>query len=120
MDTTTATAKPAAEKVWTRRIIWSCKCGLVRAYDYTATARLQYVDKFGCAKYGEPRVTRLVDGVSRDVSHDCKCPGCGRDRKNARVTGVRTEHKCDARCMASKSGVCECSCGGKNHGSAHL
>ena len=27
-----------------------------------------------------------------------------------------TDHKCDARCMASKGHICECSCGGKNHG----
>lgn len=26
-------------------------------------------------------------------------------------------HKCDARCTNAKGHVCECSCGGKNHGS---
>lgn len=25
-------------------------------------------------------------------------------------------HKCDARCQHAKGRVCECSCGGKNHG----
>lgn len=25
-------------------------------------------------------------------------------------------HKCDGRCMSAKGPVCECSCGGKNHG----
>lgn len=27
------------------------------------------------------------------------------------------EHKCDARCTSAKGHSCECSCGGKNHGS---
>jgi len=28
-----------------------------------------------------------------------------------------TLHKCDARCTTAKGFKCECSCGGKNHGS---
>ena len=27
--------------------------------------------------------------------------------------------ECNARCIASKGHVCECSCGGKNHGAGH-
>jgi hypothetical protein len=48
---------------------------------------------------------------------------CGRCQKpNAVVCKfitIRPEHEgraCDARCQSSKSGNCECSCGGKNHG----
>lgn len=29
-------------------------------------------------------------------------------------------HKCDARCMDAKGFLCECSCGGKNHGAGNF
>jgi len=32
------------------------------------------------------------------------------------VRGRVTAHKCGAKCLASKGFVCDCSCGGKNHG----
>lgn len=116
----TTTTAPAATKTWTRRIIWSCKCGLVRAHDYTATARLTRFDAARVlATYSEPVLTREVDGRIRDVSWDAKCP-CGRQRKSATVKGVRSAHVCDARCEAATGGHCECSCGGKNHGKAHM
>ncbi len=116
----TATTAPAATKTWTRRIIWSCKCGLVRAHDYTAVATFMFTDKrSGVHKYSEPRLSREVDGRARDVSWDAKCP-CGRQRKSATVKGVRSAHVCDARCEAATGGHCECSCGGKNHGKAHM
>lgn len=120
MTTTEATAKPT-HKVRTRRVIWAaCKCGAAaKAYDYTATFIYIGADKFGVSKYSTPRLTRVVDGVSRDISWDYNC-SCGRPRKSATVSGIRTEHKCDARCEASTSGKCECSCGGANHGCAHL
>ena len=31
---------------------------------------------------------------------------------------LKPEHKCDARCMSSRGPLCECSCGGANHGKA--
>lgn len=113
------TAKPAEIKTSTRRIIWTCsKCG-VKTIDYTATRHLSYVDKFGNGRYGDARLTRVVDGVTRHVQHDLACPTCGSDRRGTEVKGHVTEHKCNAKCLASKSGVCECSCGGKNHGSSY-
>ncbi len=31
-----------------------------------------------------------------------------------------SKHKCDARCLNGKvNGICECSCGGANHGAGH-
>ena len=119
MNTTTDT-KPATTKTGTRRIIWTCGCG-TKAIDYTATRQLSYVDRvWGTPHYTEARLTRVVDGVERHVSHDIKCPTCGSDRRGAEVKGRVTEHKCNAKCLASKSGVCECSCGGKNHGKNYL
>ena len=28
-------------------------------------------------------------------------------------------HRCDGRCLHAKGRICECSCGGKNHGAGH-
>jgi hypothetical protein len=51
---------------------------------------------------------------------DLRCPKCGGFEKVATVYKARvTEHQCNGKCMASKSGVCECSCGGKNHGMSY-
>lgn len=45
---------------------------------------------------------------------------CG---KLNRVNPVRGKYKasveCNSKCHNSKSGICECSCGGKNHGSGY-
>lgn len=49
-----------------------------------------------------------------------RCPKCAGFEKVATVSKTRvTKHVCNGKCMASTSGVCECSCGGKNHGMAH-
>jgi hypothetical protein len=32
------------------------------------------------------------------------------------ILGRVTDHECNAKCMASTGHVCECSCGGANHG----
>lgn len=46
------------------------------------------------------------------------CPQCGAYRKRARLikaTGKGTR-ACDARCMTSRVGGCDCRCKGQNHG----
>jgi hypothetical protein len=43
---------------------------------------------------------------------------CGVTMTAKLLKGVVTDHECDARCMSSKGHVCECSCGGANHGKA--
>lgn len=35
------------------------------------------------------------------------------------VRGTVTETECDARCTSAKGHVCECACGGANHGTDH-
>ncbi len=42
-----------------------------------------------------------------------------RHRRELRVTVNRTT-RCDARCTHAKGFICDCSCGGKNHGSMTL
>ena len=46
---------------------------------------------------------------------DLRCD-CGRSMAAKLLRARTTDKGCNARCMASKGHVCECSCGGKNHG----
>jgi hypothetical protein len=52
--------------------------------------------------------------------HQVNCVRCGKFSAQVdKALDIRPEHEgraCDARCQSSKSGNCECSCGGKNHG----
>ncbi len=32
---------------------------------------------------------------------------------------TRLKHECNEKCMSSTGTVCECSCGGKNHGGSY-
>lgn len=41
---------------------------------------------------------------------------CGYEMTAKPLKGRVTEHVCNAKCRASTGHVCECSCGGKNHG----
>ena len=108
-----------ADRIGSARIIWTCRCG-TKAFDYVTTRRFKFVDQWGAKKWTDAVLTREVNGAMRDVSHDYTCPDCKRARKAARVAGHTTEHKCNAKCLASKGPVCECSCGGANHGSSYL
>jgi hypothetical protein len=46
------------------------------------------------------------------------CPGCSRELHGRPVQGtVRDEVPCNSKCTSSKGHVCECRCGGLNHGS---
>ena len=47
---------------------------------------------------------------------DVRCD-CGRSMTAKPLRGsVSPDHECGARCLGSKGHVCECSCGGANHG----
>jgi hypothetical protein len=49
-----------------------------------------------------------------------RCRACGAARKAVAVLGkFSAKHVCNAKCLASTSGKCECSCGGKNHGASY-
>lgn len=99
------------------RVIWKCRnknCKHVWAYDYQpATGR-------------NNEYRYLADGTKRylveDHMNELRCPECNCSLPNGtRVKGVYNEkHACNAKCMSSTSGVCSCSCGGKNHGAGHL
>jgi len=47
------------------------------------------------------------------------CRGCGKTMYASPVRGIYNPKKtCNAKCMASHGPVCECACGGKNHGAS--
>jgi hypothetical protein len=49
-----------------------------------------------------------------------RCRKCGKARAAKAVRGTfAPEKKCNAKCLASVGHVCDCSCGGKNHGAGH-
>jgi hypothetical protein len=53
-------------------------------------------------------------------NHAIRCRKCGNGRTAKPVKGTfNAAHVCSARCTASKGFVCDCSCGGKNHGAAY-
>lgn len=50
----------------------------------------------------------------------CSCRGCGKAMWISPVQGtLNVSHECNAKCLSSHGFVCECSCGGKNHGASH-
>lgn len=73
--------------------------------------------RFGYGAYGKiVRNERFLnaDGTSRhNVRRTCEC---GHEMGYEIVKGRKTETPCGAKCLSSKGHVCECSCGGKNHG----
>ena len=84
-----------------------CKCGkrYSRLVDSTFT-RTYRSDLIGPVSTSEKRIG--------DVALTCTC---GKHVWMRDVKGTyRAEKKCDARCLNSTGHVCECSCGGKNHG----
>jgi hypothetical protein len=47
--------------------------------------------------------------------------GCGRTMEANRIAGhYNPDVPCTAKCTGAVGHVCECSCGGKNHGRSHL
>ena len=59
-------------------------------------------------------VTERNEDGTRAVALTC----CGTYVKARTVKGsYRADVKCGAKCLSSRGHLCECSCGGKNHGS---
>lgn len=62
--------------------------------------------------YSPPMGTNVFE-----LEYPCDCGGSARLKS---VFGkVVADKKCDGRCMGATGHVCECACGGKNHGAAH-
>ena len=107
-----------------QRVIFQCKnkeCKHTWAYDYTVyekwvgprKAIYLYRETIGVTGY-KKLVSDAVDGM--------RYPACGVFKVTARdVKGSYSEnHVCGGSCVNAKGPICECSCCGKNHGSAWL
>jgi hypothetical protein len=101
----------------TTRYIARCrKCGV------TTSALLDgapvYPNSFdvvdvGVVHYTANNWTNQIGGIA------LLCPCCGMARSAQPVRGkFSAKHVCNEKCMSSVGTVCECSCGGKNHGGA--
>lgn len=104
-----------------RRRICECRCGKVYRVDTVVSYRAtRYENDYYHKVHRTGEVETHLDGRRVVWPDSYKCPDCQREPKKINVVkGVKTEHKCGAKCRSSKSGKCECSCGGVNHGANH-
>ena len=117
----------------TFRVIYTCRraaCTHVWALEYNVTGKDFRGMPAGTREVKEGERVAFKQQVSagdrisyqEDVMGDLCCPACGCNLpKSNRVEGrYNASRKCNAKCQSSTSGVCSCSCGGENHGIAHL
>ena len=92
------------------RFVGKCKCGAGLSH---FASRFVVVGRGGSWLVGEAVAHEYDNG-------SCLVPcSCGRRMRIYEVRGkFSAKHVCNAKCLASKSGICECSCGGKNHGAS--
>lgn len=90
------------------------KCKAAKRISGTSTRRYQRTDKFGNDVF-----SRTVNfGAMVQCWNGCTSHAIGGTTVEVnQIRGVVTETPCDARCTSAKGHQCECSCGGKNHGS---
>jgi len=100
------------------RMIYKCKskaCGKVRAFDYPESTVLH----MGYGRMKREYFRIAADGRKVKMGYESLCE-CGRYAISNQVKGFVSAHVCDSRCTGATGSNCECSCGGANHGSAHL
>ena len=117
MNDTNSTPAPlynseTREKTFTRRQIGHCRrCGFTSTREVTIYRRTT-------TTYGITGVkTRHFEKVTGDMDVACKCNS--RNLAFKSIVGRTSETPCDARCTQATGHLCECVCGGKNHGSGH-
>jgi hypothetical protein len=95
----------------TTRYIAKCKCG---AYTSTLATNVGRADADMGALFID---TRGETGVFDTLA--LRCRACGSARKPMPVAGkFSAKHICSEKCVSSHGTVCNCSCGGKNHGAS--
>lgn len=110
MDAGIVAVKPASKVV---RVIFRCKrCQTVEAHEYINGNRVLP---------GTTTGVMAERGIPVTCNDDERCPTCRRYRQMTTVTGhYNPEHVCNSKCMGAVGPSCDCSCGGQNHGGAHL
>lgn len=111
-------------KIEKKRFLGKCKCGAkvavelevetIEAKRWNHAARYSYteLERYVVDVTGRHR----LEGYATVV-----CPECeSRLSLRALRSTYNPEKKCSARCMGATRHVCECACGGANHGSANL
>lgn len=116
MMTETASFIPHRDDAQTARFVGKCKCGKVCSVLSAARRyhrRLGFMYETSNGFFGE-------DDRGRTLSIWLTCQACPGWVRLWKVCGKYNPAKvCNARCMGATTGACECSCGGKNHGSSH-
>ena len=101
----------ATEKRDTQRVLFRCqRCKRVFAHEYSAFDGGLYraVEQSGMAYLASPE-------------SDARCPLCRSQRVTSGAIKASITHThCDERCESATGFICNCSCGGANHGSAYL
>lgn len=87
--------------------ILSCCCGSRSTGSATVETTRTVSYRFGLS------TTYSDHTVASDIERDCSC---GKRYKATRIKGTKTDTACGQKCLHSKGHVCECSCGGANHG----
>lgn len=105
-------ATPSRSIMKTTRYITKCRCG---AHTSTLATNVGRADAdMGACFVDERGEAGVFGGLA------IRCRGCGKAARAVAVIGkFSAKHVCNAKCLASHSGKCECSCGGKNHGAAY-
>ncbi len=99
----------------TTRIIFRCNCKdckHVWAYDYERDAHIR-------TWQAAPEDTNQHPFST--PQNDKRCPKCGHlNVKASEVIGTVNGKPCDERCLNATSHICNCRCGGKQHGKGHI
>lgn len=108
-------------------IIYNCKkCKIGKRVDYPlgswSKGTYARIDSNGRTVQGGIVIACIGGGRPTVYQGDLEfglCPTCHHAMKYGVLDGTVVEgHVCDARCTSARGPSCDCSCGGKNHGSA--
>lgn len=106
------------------RAIYTCQqkaCGHRWAFDYLERDAPTSRNRFGRP---EKKPAYRIVGTDRHYigdRRDATCSRCSGLADHQQVKGTLVPScPCDWRCIGARGPVCECSCGGKNHGGALL
>lgn len=113
MNTTTSRYTETKFNVDTRYIV-KCKCGSIARVETVKSYR-----RTECDRWMAPKTVMTGELLPTGEWFNAPKCKCGRHPDLVLVKGTKTAHVCGAKCTNSRSGICNCSCGGKNHGIGH-
>ena len=94
---------------------------VITGYDSHPVAGIAKCKRCKSAKRVDGNIRRVHAGYGRyeaRIEWPTVVCSCGNQYPMIdRIKGRTTEHVCDSRCTHAKGPNCDCSCGGKNHGS---